>query len=162
MKTLASVCLLALAASFPACVAEENSPAAKKPGAKPTTSKPSADPQAKKPAAAEKTAKVSHTNGADAAKLLAEDTSIAVLDVRTPGEYAEGHIKGAKNIDFRGEDFAAKIGDLDKSKRYLVHCKSGGRSGQSLAQFEKLGFANIVHLDDGFDAWKAAGHPVAK
>ncbi len=93
---------------------------------------------------------------------MEEDLLITVLDIRTPDEYAAGHIFGAVNINFNANDFAAKIKELDTNKRYLVHCKSGGRSGRSLATFTELGFTKIVHLDDGFDAWKAAGHPVEK
>ena len=159
MKTIAPVCLLVLVSSFPACVDEASADTVTaKPAGSRTTSKPTVPPAS----APGETTEIGHVNGADAAKLLEEDPSITVLDIRTSGEYADGHVKGAMNIDYYAEDFAAKIKELDTSKRYLVHCKSGGRSGKSLAKFSELGFTKIVHLDDGFDAWKAAGHPVEK
>jgi rhodanese-related sulfurtransferase len=96
-------------------------------------------------------------NAGDAKKLIAEKgEALTVLDVRTPGEFAAGHLKGAKNIDFKADDFAAKLGKLDKTKPYLVHCRSGGRSTASLKTFKELGFTNIIHLDGGMIAWKKA------
>jgi rhodanese-related sulfurtransferase len=91
-----------------------------------------------------------------------KEGKVTVLDVRTPDEYKEAHIAGAKNIDFTENDFESKVGGLDKSKPYLVHCASGGRSTNSLATFKKLGFQSIYHLDGGFKAWQAAGKPVEK
>jgi rhodanese-related sulfurtransferase len=97
-----------------------------------------------------------------AAAMMKENPGLVVLDVRTPEEFAEGHIAGAKNIDFKGSDFEARLGELDRSKPYLVHCRSGARSGQSMASFEKLGFENIIHLNTGFNGWQEAGQPVEK
>ncbi len=102
-----------------------------------------------------------HVN-ASAAENLVKEGKVTVLDVRTADEYKEGHIAGAKNIDFTENDFEKKIGDLDKSKPYLVHCAGGGRSTNSLEDFKKLGFQSIYHLDGGFRAWQAAGKPVEK
>lgn len=101
-------------------------------------------------------------DGAKAAEVLASDPSIIVLDVRTPKEFAEGHIKGAVNIDFNEDDFEKKIAELDPAKPYLVHCAAGGRSGQSLPLFEKLKFNRIYHLSAGFNGWVADGQPVEK
>lgn len=106
--------------------------------------------------------KVDHVDAAAAAKLLASDKKPVVLDIRTPGEYAEGHIAGSKMIDFRSADFEKKVSALDRDKSYLVHCRSGGRSTESLKTFEKLGFKHIIHLDGGISDWEAAGQPVTK
>ena len=100
--------------------------------------------------------------GAKAAEVLASDPSIVVLDVRTPEEFAEGHIKGALNIDFNGDDFEKKIAELDPAKPYLLHCAAGGRSGQALPLFEKLKFNQLYHLSSGFGGWVADGQPVEK
>jgi phage shock protein E len=100
---------------------------------------------------------------ADAAAKLVQEKKIIVLDIRTADEFGEGHIAGAKNIDFlQGAEFEAKIKELDKTKPYLVHCQSGGRSGRSLKIFKDLGFEMIYHLDGGFGDWQASGKPVAK
>ncbi len=101
-------------------------------------------------------------DGAKAANVLASDPSITVLDVRTADEFAEGHIKGAVNIDFNADDFEAKIAALDPAKPYLVHCASGRRSGLALPVFEKLQFSRLYHLSTGFDGWVADGQPVEK
>lgn len=99
--------------------------------------------------------KITHLDAVAAGKSLSGD--VIVLDIRTPTEFAEGHIEGALNIDFNADDFADNIGKLDKSKEYLVHCRSGGRSGRSLPTFESLGFEKILHLDGGMLAWVEAG-----
>lgn len=88
-----------------------------------------------------------------AAALLAEDTDVVVLDIRTPEEFEQGNIPGAINIDYRSDDFRSKIEELDRSTHYLVHCASGGRSGSSLQTFQDLGFSRIYHLTNGYNAW---------
>lgn len=127
--------------------------------------------QDKKPAAppAADTAKdgVKHVDAAAAKKLLDEsaakkDATVVVLDVRTPGEYKDGHIAGAVNIDFKEKDFADKVAKLDREKTYVVHCQSGARSTKSLETLKKLGFKSLVHLDNGFGSWQKAGLPVEK
>lgn len=95
-----------------------------------------------------------------AATLLKENPSAVVLDIRTPEEFSAGHIEGAININFKGDDFDEGIAKLDKSVPYVMHCASGGRSGQSLPKFESLGFKKIYHLDAGFLGWSAEGLPV--
>jgi rhodanese-related sulfurtransferase len=85
-----------------------------------------------------------------------------ILDIRTPEEFKSFHIAGAMNIDFHGSNFEQRISSLDKSKNYLVHCASGGRSARSLQIFQKHDFQSIYHLDGGINAWKNAGLPVEK
>lgn len=102
-----------------------------------------------------------HVKADEAAKIIA-DGKVAVIDVRTPDEFKEGHIKGAKNIDIMSKDFEAQLGKLDKTQPTLVHCQAGGRSTRALPVFEKLGFTNLIHLDEGFGGWEAAGKPVVK
>ncbi|CAN5868889.1 hypothetical protein BH11VER1_BH11VER1_37130 [soil metagenome] len=104
---------------------------------------------------------VTHVD-ANAAEKLVKEGKVTVVDVRSPDEYKEDHIAGAKNVDFFAEDFAKELDKLDKSKPYLIHCASGKRSTSSLKTFEKLGFKNLFHLDGGFNAWKEAGKPVEK
>jgi rhodanese-related sulfurtransferase len=108
-----------------------------------------------------KAADVTHVDAEGGGKLVAEG-KVTVLDVRTPDEYKEGHIAGAKNIDFTENDFEKKAAELDKSKSYLVHCASGRRSTASLEVLQKLGFKHLYHLDGGFNGWKKAGKPVEK
>lgn len=107
------------------------------------------------------TDKAKHIKAAEAARLLSSG-NVTVVDVRTAEEFKEGHIKDAKNIDIMDKDFEAQVGKLDKSKPTLVHCQAGGRSTRALKTFEKLGFTDVIHLDDGFAGWQEAGKPVAK
>ena len=104
---------------------------------------------------------VTHVNAKEAQKLVAEK-QVVVLDVRTPAEFKEGHIPGATNIDFRAADFQERIGQLDKSKAYLVHCEAGWRSTQSLPILKKQELKSIYHLDGGFNGWKKEGLPIQK
>lgn len=69
---------------------------------------------------------------------LSEDT--VIIDVRTPAEFASGHLEGALNIDVQSPDFAAQIMELDPSGEYFVYCRSGNRSGQAIAQMTQMGF----------------------
>ena len=98
----------------------------------------------------------------EAEKLLKDNPKIVVLDVRTPEEFAKGHIAGAKNVDFKAADFAEKVAALDKGKTYLVHCAAGGRSGQTIDLMKAGSFAAVYHLNEGFKAWEKAGKPVEK
>jgi rhodanese-related sulfurtransferase len=104
---------------------------------------------------------VQHVKADEAAKILA-DGKTAIVDVRTPDEFKDGHLKGAKNIDIMSKDFEAQLGKLDKTQPTLVHCQAGGRSTRALKVFEKLGFTHLIHLDDGYGGWEAAGKPVVK
>lgn len=97
-----------------------------------------------------------------AAELLASGEKVTVLDVRTPEEYADGHLKDAVNVNFNGGDFEAQIAKLDPERPYLVHCAAGGRSGKSMELFKKLKFTKIYHLVDGYNGWTDAGKPVVK
>lgn len=104
---------------------------------------------------------ITHVDAQQAQKLIA-DKKVVVLDIRTPGEFNTGRIAGAKNIDFQAPDFEQRIEGLDKSKSYLVHCASGGRSSHSLMVFKKHQFQSVYHLDGGIKAWQKAGLPVDK
>ena len=104
---------------------------------------------------------VKHVNAKQAQKLV-DEKQVVVLDVRTSSEFKGGHISGATNIDFRTPDFEKRIGQLDKSKTYLVHCASGGRSTQSLPILKRQELKSVYHLDGGFNGWKKEGLPVEK
>jgi rhodanese-related sulfurtransferase len=79
------------------------------------------------------------------------------IDVRTPLEYAGGHIDTAININFNAPDFKEKINELDKNTRYIVYCQSGGRSAAASKVMAELGFISIYNMTGGFSAWVAAG-----
>jgi phage shock protein E len=85
---------------------------------------------------------------------------LVVLDVRTPEEYAAGHLDGAVLVDFYEADFADQLAALDKDVPYLVYCQSGNRSGQTIPLMQQLGFDSAVDVDGGILAWAGAGLPV--
>jgi rhodanese-related sulfurtransferase len=85
-----------------------------------------------------------------------------IVDVRTPEEFNDGHIENAVNIDFYSETFRQDLDKLDKSKVYLVYCRSGNRSGQAMDIMDELGFQEVYNLDTGIQEWIAKGFPVIK
>ena len=91
------------------------------------------------------------------AKFTKEKKTLIIIDVRTKEEYDREHFPKAKLINFFGSDFEKKLKGLDKSKAYLLHCQSGGRSRGALRKMQKLGFKEVYHLDGGILAWKKAG-----
>ena len=86
-------------------------------------------------------------------KEMLSESDIQIVDVRKAVEFSQGTIKGAINIDVLSSDFRAKIEELDKSKKTLIFCKSGGRSGRAGAMMEKMGFEKIVDLSGGYAGW---------
>jgi len=85
-----------------------------------------------------------------------------IIDVRTPEEFADGHIENAINIDFYSETFQDELNELDKNKTYLVYCRSGRRSRNALDIMEELNFREAYNMSDGIIEWKAAGLPTIK
>ena len=86
-------------------------------------------------------------------KELMEDTSSIVLDVRTPEEEVEGTIPGSVLININEPSFPAEIEKLDKSKTYLVYCRSGNRSGKACGYMSSKGFSSLYNLEGGIRAW---------
>lgn len=75
------------------------------------------------------------------------DTAGAVIiDVRTPDEFAAGHLTGSVNIDVNGANFEHRISSFDPVGKYFVYCRSGNRSAQAVAKMQALGFSNVVDL----------------
>ena len=91
-----------------------------------------------------------------AAFLLKKYPEMVILDIRTPAEFRKGHLEGAKNLDYYAKDFADRIEKLDRSKAYLVHCASGGRSGRSMKIFRDKKFLSVYHIEDGYKGWTKA------
>ncbi len=86
--------------------------------------------------------------------------SVQLLDVRTPQEYAEGHIDGAININVQSDDFQMMAGKkLSKESKVLVYCRSGRRSLDAADILAKNGF-QVVNLKGGIIEWKDDGLPV--
>jgi phage shock protein E len=117
---------------------------------------------------------VSATTGAAAATAPAQGTQLPVeefasalrrpgttiLDVRTPQEFAQGHLPGAVNIDVSSPDFRERIGQLDPTAPYAVYCRSGNRSAAAVAQMTEAGFTGAYDLAGGIVDWQQAGGEV--
>jgi rhodanese-related sulfurtransferase len=85
--------------------------------------------------------------------IYSEDT-VQLVDVRTPREFKESHLKGAKNICVTSDDFNEKVKTLDKNKPVFVYCKKGGRSANAAKQLKEMGFTKIYDMDGGILLWK--------
>ena len=89
---------------------------------------------------------------------LAEGT--VIIDVRTPGEFASGHLEGALNIDVQSPDFAAQVSQLDPTQEYFIYCRSGNRSGQAISQMSNMGFTSMINGGSVEQASNYSGIPV--
>jgi rhodanese-related sulfurtransferase len=88
------------------------------------------------------------------------ESGVVILDGRTPGEFAEGYIEGARMIDFQGGSFETEIATLDKDVTYAVYCRSGNRSGQAVKIMQDAGFRNLYNLEGGVIDWANQGMPL--
>ena len=91
-------------------------------------------------------------------KKTADD--LILLDIRTPQEFAKGRIKGAMLIDYYGGEFVERLKKLDRNRTYLIYCRSGNRTGRSLAIFKRLGFTQVYHLEGGLIGWVKERYPL--
>jgi len=102
--------------------------------------------------------------GVDEFEQIIQNKRVQLLDVRTPEEYAEGHLKDAKLIDIKADGFSAKV-DEEKVMRDLpvaVYCRSGRRSLVAADSLLQKGFRTVYNLEKGYNAWVEAGKPVEK
>lgn len=85
-----------------------------------------------------------------------KNTNNAILiDVRTPVEYAEGHLENAKNINWFDKNFEEQVKSLDKEETIYVYCKAGGRSAKAQQKLLDMGYKNVINLEGGYLAFIA-------
>jgi rhodanese-related sulfurtransferase len=82
---------------------------------------------------------------ASPAEPVALDADTVIIDVRTPAEFAGGHLEGAVNIDVQSPDFEALVSELNPAGSYYVYCRSGNRSGQAIDRMTALGFTDLTN-----------------
>ncbi len=87
-----------------------------------------------------------------------EDT--VIVDVRTPEEYASGHLEGAQLLDLNSGEFEAALPQLSPETEYLVYCRSGNRSAQAMKLMEDAGFTDVTNLGSVEEAAEATGIPI--
>ncbi len=107
-------------------------------------------------------AAINTTIGVDAFEQKLGEQDVQLVDVRTPQEFSEGHLKNAANFDIYEPDFTSHFAELDKEKPVLVYCRSGKRSADAAALLEEAGFKEIYNLDGGILRWENAGKPLEK
>jgi rhodanese-related sulfurtransferase len=84
------------------------------------------------------------------------DGNAQLIDVRTPEEYNQGHLKGALNYNINSSEFENQLSKLDKNKPVLVYCLSGGRSGSAAEMMADKGFTEVYNMQGGIMKWIAA------
>lgn len=97
---------------------------------------------------------------ADQAVEFTQDTII--IDVRSPGEFADGHLEGAQLLDLNSGQFSAALPGLDPQVAYVVYCRSGNRSAQAVAMMEEAGFDDVTDLGSLKQAADATGIAIVK
>ncbi|MFS4416590.1 rhodanese-like domain-containing protein [Maribacter sp. 2307ULW6-5] len=83
----------------------------------------------------------------------AELERAVLVDVRTPEEFAAGHLEGAQNINWHDADFPDRIRDMGKEDTIYVYCRVGGRSAKAQAKLREMGYENVIDLTGGYEAW---------
>ena len=101
----------------------------------------------------------------EASDLIAKHKNNAdfiILDVRTPREFKSGHIEKAILLDYYSKMYTEELKRLDKTKTYLIYCRSGNRSGKTLNLIKNMGFSRVYNMDKGIKGWRSKGFPVTK
>ncbi|HLT25768.1 MAG TPA: rhodanese-like domain-containing protein [Zeimonas sp.] len=91
---------------------------------------------------------------------LINDSGAVVLDVRSPAEFAAGHLPNARNIPLA--ELEKRAGELPPNKPVLVCCASGATSSRAVGVLRKAGRQDVFNLSGGLDGWRQAGLPVVK
>ena len=91
-----------------------------------------------------------------------DNPKFVILDVRTPREFAGGHIEGAVNLDYNAPTFKNELNDLDKTKMYLVYCRTSRRSRGAFNMMKALEFREVYHMLGGIVRWTSEGLPTKK
>ena len=91
-----------------------------------------------------------------------DNPNFVILDVRTPEEYLSGHIENAVNLDYYSETFRNDLDKLDKNKTFIIYCRSGGRSANTLNIIKDLNFKEAYNMLGGINKWKSEGFSTTK
>jgi rhodanese-related sulfurtransferase len=94
------------------------------------------------------------------ARLAKQDPTLFVLDVRTPVEFAAGHVAGAVNIPH--DQVAARLADVPRDKDVVLYCRAGVKSKAAADILERSGYKRLGHLEGDMNAWVANARPIEK
>ena len=92
--------------------------------------------------------------------LLQQRNNVYLLDVRTPQEFQQGRLAGARLIPI--DQVMQRLGELPKDRPILVYCAVGSRSAQVFNFLARRGYAEVYNLDGGIYAWAAQGYPIVR
>lgn len=104
----------------------------------------------------------SHLSAVEFSKKLDQAKDAQLVDVRTPGEFRNGHLKNAMNIDWNAGDFSEKAKALDKDRPVFVYCMSGPRSTAAAVKLQEMGFRHVCEMQGGMIKWRNANLPEIK
>ena len=93
----------------------------------------------------------------DEALRLWKNKEVIIIDVRTPGEYRDGHIPGVVNIPL--DELEKRMGEISREKKTVLICRTGNRSAQGTKLLRSKGFNNVFNSTGGMSTWKG---PVEK
>jgi phage shock protein E len=94
------------------------------------------------------------------ARIEKKEADLVVLDVRTPAEFAAGHVPGARNVSHDLLSLkVAELGDL-RDKQVVLYCRSGRRTLLAEDVLRKAGFSKLLHLKGDYLAWEAEHRPI--
>jgi rhodanese-related sulfurtransferase len=96
---------------------------------------------------------------AEVLELVAAPNGPLLLDVRTPAEYASGHVPGAVNIPH--DEVATRLSELEpyRERGVVLYCQSGRRAGMATQALQQAGFESLRHLEGDMKGWKESGLP---
>jgi rhodanese-related sulfurtransferase len=86
--------------------------------------------------------------------------NFVIIDLRTDGEYEQGHLEGARSMNYYATNFQRMVSTLDREATILLYCRKGIQSRLALRAFRKWGFSRLFALEGGIDAWVEAGLPL--
>jgi len=85
-----------------------------------------------------------------------------VIDIRTPKEFADGHLEGAVNVNYFDKTFLDEITKYDKTKPIFIYCRSGNRTSSASKKVSNLGFENVYDLQGGIKNWAKNNQKIVK
>lgn len=97
---------------------------------------------------------------AEVASMLRNNPDVVLVDVRTPAEYAEGHIRDSRLIDYYDRRFATTIQSLPRDVDVVLYCRSGRRSADAKHMLDSMGYTHVMNMAGGIVAWQANHFPV--
>lgn len=106
--------------------------------------------------------KLGEINVVTPAEFKEKSVNQLIIDIRTPGEFTQGYIEGAVNINLFDKNFTEQFSEFDKSKPIFLYCRTGRRTSAASKKLAALGFQNIYDLHGGIINWSKNNQPTIK